>query len=263
MLSQGYTNINKIKRNNYLFSISQFDTSNPNNIIESNHIASGSIITINFSEADRKIILECLKLMKKITRLYYPKFKSIWAYCLEDDNNYKELRDNVNKDNITVFLSPDFQRFEYLYSTFKIIFKCLFNHYYNALKLPNGTYFYFGIAHPQSFNELDSSDRELSVDQFIRVSHFLPTISIPLTPDFFEEYLIRKLEDDSYQGKSNIIPLTCLFKGINEYYPKFLLYQKNIEKFIVPLNSKKSKNESLMYNLVNYLNTSNFIHQQL
>lgn len=239
MLRQGYETLSKLKSRGNLFCIHRLNTANLSNIHNSELLSYGGVISINFSDEKREEILKCLKLMKELTRLYYPLYRKFKIACETNPNMYNEIYSLLKQYHPNVLLD-NYNLFDISYKKFKMSIKCLFNHYKNVLKLPNGKYFYYGINNIEAFY------------------HFNEVIFIPLHLEFFENSITNF---KSYPNEESIISLSQLFRRIHTYCPHFTLYQKNIEKFITPLPYKTSKNNSVIYNLINYITTSNFIHQ--
>lgn len=258
MIHQNFYSIAKIKKNNYNFDIIEVNTSNPNNTSNTRLKALSNSISIDFTDNEREIIKECVMLMKKITRLYIP----IWKFLQKSKEleEYLQLNSYNSNDNS----NPQ----EYYYSKmplliknypyFYIKFKGLFNHYNNITKLPNGTYFYSGIKDTESYLELSHLCEEINIEGFQQNRYFGPKIYIPFTEKWFED--LKNLLENAVELKGKIDAVLKLFYFVDSYTPKFLLYQKNIKKYTVPLQAKNSKNTILMYNLINYMSVDKFIN---
>lgn len=258
MIHQNFYSIAKIKKNNYNFDIVEVNTSNPNNTSSTSLKALSNSISIDFTDNEREIIKECVMLMKKITRLYIP----IWKFLQES----KELDDYLQLNNYPLNEDNNLQEYYYSkmprlitnYPYFYVKFKCLFNHYNNITKLPNGTYFYSGIKDTESYLELSPLCAEIELVQILKNQYFGPKIYIPFTEKWFED--LKNLLENAVELKGKIDAVLKLFSFIDSYTPKFLLYQKNIKKYTVPLQAKNSKNTILMYNLINYMSVDKFIN---
>lgn len=240
MIHQNFCSIAKIKKNNYNFDIIEVNTSNPNNTSTTRLKALSNSISIDFTDNEREIIKECVMLMKKITRLYIP----IWKFLQES----KEQEYYYSKMPLLI------KNYPYFY----VKFKCLFNHYNNITKLPNGTYFYSGIKDTESYLELSPLCAEIELVQILKNQYFGPKIYIPFTEKWFED--LKNLLENAVELKGKIDAVLKLFSFVDSYTPKFLLYQKNIKKYTVPLQAKNSKNTILMYNLINYMSVDKFIN---
>lgn len=239
MIQQNFSSITKIKKNNYNFDITELSISNPNETSRCRLKALSNSISIDFTDNDRENIKECVKLMKKITRLYIP----IWKFLLVSQE-YSSLTT------------------EKKYPYFYIKFKCLFNHYNNITKLPNGTYFYSGIKDFDSYLELSPSlCDDIDIADIMQSRYFGSIIYVPFTNVWFEE--LKTLLENAIEVKDKIEAIYKLFSYVNSYTPKFLLYQKDIKKYIIPLKSKSSKNTILMYNLINYMSVDNFVKHSI
>lgn len=259
MILQNFNSIQKIKKNNYNFDITEVDTRNPNNISESKLKVLSNSISINFTDNEREIIKECVKLMKKIFRLYIP----LWKFLSESkelDNYFQsnfEYLSNENGSNLQEYYYSKMVILTKNYPYFYIKFKCLFNHYNNITKLPNGTYFYSGIKDTESYLELSPLCAEINIEEFQLNKYFGSKIYVPFTNKWFEDLITPLL--DANELKEKIDAVVKLFSFIDSYTPKFLLYQKNIKKYTVPLKCRSSKNTILMYNLINYMSVDNFV----
>lgn len=258
MLRQGYETLSKLKKRGNLFCIHRLNTANLSNIHNSELLSYGGVISINFSDEKREEILKCLKLMKELTRLYYPLYRKFKIACETNPNMYNEIYLLLKQYHPDTLLD-NYNLFDTSYKKFKMSIKCLFNHYKNVLKLPNGKYFYYGINHIESLLNL-SPLIDNSIIKIIPSYYFSVVIFIPLHLEFFENSIT---DFKSYPNEESIISLSQLFRRIYTYCPRFTLYQKNIEKFITPLPYKTSKTNSVIYNLINYITTSNFIQQTI
>lgn len=234
MLQQQYHSIRKIKRENTGFNLYNEERVTESDDVRNVNIGTCNFIEVKFSNEERERIKEYLGVIKAIYKYFYKSNKLISLA--------------PNKEEL---LEGTYETYLYEWKEVYLKWRMLYWHYRNCLKIPNGLYGYTGIFHSQSLIELNKGERwEGYYHQYCTIKKYNRTIKLPYDADYFSrvEFWMKESENKLENFRKTMHKITL-------FHPGFLLYQKDIEKYIFPIPySKIVDNEIYLYKIINYIN---------
>lgn len=240
MLQQQYYSIRKIKKEKSGFDLFNEERDTESDGVRCVSIGNCNFIEIQFSSEEREKIKEHLRVIKDIYKYFYKSNKLISLA--------------PNKEEL---LGDTYETYLYEWKEAYLKWRMIFWHYRNCLKISNGLYGYIGIMHSKSFIELNKGERwEGYFHQYHPTSSYNKIIRIPYDADYFSRlaFWMRESENKLENFRKTMNKITL-------YHPGFLLYQRDIEKYIfsIPYSRLKDK-EVYLYRIINYINPHSKIY---
>lgn len=240
MLQQQYHSIRKIKREKAGFDLFNEERNTESDDVRNMFIGNCNFIEVKFSSEEREQIKDYLGVIKAIYKYLYRSNKLI---------SLAPNKEELLGDTYETYLSE----WKEVYLKWRMVFW----HYRNCLKIPNGLYGYIGITHSKSLIEVNKGERwEGYFHQYNHTNSYNKIIKLPYDANDFSRLALWMKESEN-----KLENFRKTMNKIEIYHPRFLLYQKDIEKYIFPIPySRLVDSEVYLYRIINYINPHSKIY---